>query len=109
VTGAAATSLDEMVLPAGRVVSAASICAKSVKNGVTVAGGTWGVAVQQLAFGESQGMPIWEQQLCVARPEGSTHVPTDSSSTPIREIPIAARWLIPRNIVSAYHVQEILQ
>ena len=102
-----ATSREEKLTPRGSKASAASKSAKPAKNGVTVAGGTWGLTAQQLAFVVSQGMLMCEQQLCVACCVGSTHAPTDSSNTPIREIAIAARWPIPCNIESGYHVWEI--
>ncbi len=96
----AITSPRDMELPgAAGNLSATSMGAKPANTGVTVAGGTWGLAVQQPALTDPQGMSICEQQLCGACCVGSTQVPTDSSNTPIRVMATVICWLIPRSIV----------
>jgi len=85
------------LLFAERKSSATSIDAKPANSGVTDAGGTWGLALQQSAL-PSHGMFICMQQLCVAACAGTTHVPTDSSRIAIREMATAVREVIPRNI-----------
>ena len=88
---------------AGRDTSVAAICVNPENTAVTTAGGACGLAVQQFVLAGAHGILICEQQLCVACCAGSTHVPTENSSTPIRATATAVRWLIPRNMLSAYH------
>ena len=95
--GAMAASRVQVLL-VERKSSATSIDAKPANCGVTVAGGTWGLALQQSAL-PSHGMIMCTQQMCVAVCAGTTHVPTDSSSIAIKEMATAVREVIPRNIV----------
>ena len=92
---------------AGRDTCVAAICVIPEYVDVTTAGGTCGLGAQQLALAGAQGILICEQQLCVACCAGSTHVPTENSSTPIRATATAVRWLNPRNILSAYHEHNL--
>jgi len=62
-TGAITASGDMELSLAGRNSRATSIDAIPGNTGVTVAGGIWGLTVQQLALIDWQGMFIWEQQL----------------------------------------------
>ena len=91
---------------AGRDTCVAAICVIPENVAVTTAGGTCGLAVQQLALAGAHGILMCWQQLCVACCAGSTHVPTENSSTPIRATTTAVRWLSPRNMLSAYHLRK---
>lgn len=104
----ATTASRAELLFAERKSSVASIGAKPAKSGVTVAGGTCGLALQQSAL-PSHGMVMCMQQMCVAACAGTTHAPTDSSSIAISEMATAVRGVSPRNIVSDYHAGKILQ
>jgi hypothetical protein len=95
-------------MAAERKSSVTFMDAKPEKSGVAVAGGIWGLAAQQLALSDSQGMLMCEQQRCVGCCAGSRQVPTESSNTPTRVMATAVRWPIPRNMTSAYHVHKIL-
>ena len=103
---AAIAPTRETALSLGGNTCVAAICVVPENVAVTTAGGTCGLAVQQLALAGAHGILICWQQLCDACCAGSTHVPTGNSSTPIRATATAVRWLIPRNIRSAYHVRN---
>jgi hypothetical protein len=108
-TGATTNSHDMELLLAGKMSAAASINAKLTNSGVIVAGGVCGLAEQQPASIDSQGMLICEQQLWVGCCAGSTQVPTESSNTPIRVMATAVRWATLRSMVSGYHVLRALR
>jgi len=100
-TGTIRTARDREPSLAGRDSCTACMDAAPANTCVTFAGGAWGLMAQQLALSDWHGRLICMQQLCVACCAGSTHVPTDSSSTPTMVMATAVRWPTIRNIVSA--------
>lgn len=98
-TAAITVSRDVELARAGRYSCTTSMDAKPAKIGVTVAGGAWGRTMQQLALVPLHGMLMCMQQLCAAGCAGATHVPTDSSNTPIRVMATAVRRPTPCSMV----------
>jgi hypothetical protein len=96
-TTTVAASCDAVPLATEKTSAVTLMDAKPEKSGVTVAGGTCGMTLQQSAF-PSHGMLMCVQQLCVADCAGITQVPTDSSNIPIMVIATAVRWLSRHNM-----------
>jgi len=92
---------------AGRETCVAAICVVPECVDVTTAGGACGLVAQQLALAGAHGILICEQQLCAMCWAGSTHVPTENSSTPIRATATVVRWLSPSNMLPAYHERNL--
>jgi hypothetical protein len=107
-TGAIAVSRDMELSSAGRKSAATSMDAKPANTEGTVAGGVWGLAVQQLALSDSQGLLIWEQQRCIVCCAGSMQAPTESSNIPTRVMATAVRWLIRHSMAISLPCMEIL-